>query len=415
MSHSGRPRELKAPRKTAVALAPVNARFPALIGMRANMAAVFGGLEVTIVGCGSVGERIAVHLARSGVAGLCLVDPKRVKPESILTHDCVPGVIGQNKAVRTGRLCLTIQPALRVRVCTSAIQDTPLAALAETGIVVLATDNLPAEVETGRRCMMLGKALANGALYGNTLTAVVRFFGNVDADGPCPACLYGPREWREHDTTTPHYSCDGSSHDTAKSELSVQPTRSLSHLCALTADLTVNQIIRHTLGLGQPVADTMIEYNGYTHGTLTVPLRRNPTCRCDHARYAVAHARRPLRHSVLGDLCRDAGVGAIAPDVVISLPGMEWIERAFCVCGATVSVRRFAVRGHSSVGRCRVCHNTLTRHPLHVQSTPPAESLGAALNQPLGRLGGGEAPYVVFRDTTRAWLVLPPRHHSQEP
>src|SRR5262245_5298459 len=47
-------------------------------------------LGVIVVGTGSVGRRVALHLARLQVGSLSLVDRGRFKPESLLTQPITP-------------------------------------------------------------------------------------------------------------------------------------------------------------------------------------------------------------------------------------------------------------------------------------------------------------------------------------
>lgn len=301
------------------------------------------------------GGRIACHLVRCGVRELTLIDPKKYRPESLLTNECDVHAVGRDKAVVTGKLCLRIRNDVNVGVGVCGIQDLPLAVLARMDIVVLATDNLPAERETGQRCMWLGKPLVHGALHGDTLTAVVRFFSNASRQGPCPACLYGPKEWLEHDSNARRHSCDGTLVDASVESTGTQPTRSLSYLWSLTADLVVNQIVRPAIGLGRPVADTMIEYNGYTHRTVITPLRVNTARRYEHLRYAVLESRKSLGECSVRELTGMATAAVDSPDLLFGVCGMEWIEQAICKCGLASYPKAFVRIGKSAVAVCQGC------------------------------------------------------------
>src|SRR5206468_9883032 len=103
-----------------------------------------------IIGTGSVGGRVAFHFCRLSLAELWLVDPKVFKPESVLTHDADPSDVGKSKALRTARLCQAINPAMRLFVFVGKVEDLPLDAFADVDLVIMATDNLAAEVEVGQ-------------------------------------------------------------------------------------------------------------------------------------------------------------------------------------------------------------------------------------------------------------------------
>lgn len=197
------------PTKRGQAARPdIAARLPAFIGRPADAKARLAALKIVICGVGSVGGRIAVHLARFCIAMLWLIDPKRYKPESVLTHDIEPRVVGKSKAITTARRCKEISPGTRVFAFDGEAAQLPLDAFADADLVVLATDNLAAEIEVGQRCVRLGKPLIQASVHGDTLTAQVRVFGNADGHGPCPACGFGAVEWRMLNEQV-RFSCDG--------------------------------------------------------------------------------------------------------------------------------------------------------------------------------------------------------------
>jgi len=187
---------------------PLAARLPKFIGGPADAAMKLMLLRVMIIGLGSVGGRIATHVARIGVAMLWLVDPKCFKSESLLTHEIEPRDVGKSKARTIARRCKAISPATRVFHFDGGVECLPLDAFADADLVVMATDNLAAEIEVGQRCLCLGKPLVQASVHGDTLTAQVRWFGNTDAQGPCPACGFGQTEWRMLDEQT-RFSCEG--------------------------------------------------------------------------------------------------------------------------------------------------------------------------------------------------------------
>jgi len=190
--------------------APVDptARLPKFVGGPADAMAKLQTLKIFVVGVGSVGGRIAIHLARLGVAMLWLLDPKRYKSESILTHDLEPRDVGKSKAWTTGGRCKAISPTTRIYAFSGRAEDLPMEAFADADFVVLATDNLAVEIEVGQRCVRLGKPLLQASVHGDTLTAQVRVFGNAEGHGPCPACGFGAVEWQMLNEQV-RFSCDG--------------------------------------------------------------------------------------------------------------------------------------------------------------------------------------------------------------
>ncbi|MFV2067593.1 MAG: ThiF family adenylyltransferase, partial [Pirellulales bacterium] len=93
----------------------VDQRFPRLIGLRESAGALFARRRVVVVGVGSVGRRIALHLARLGIEVLWLVDPDRYDDRvNLLVQEILATDLGHTKAGSTGKACKEISPATRV-------------------------------------------------------------------------------------------------------------------------------------------------------------------------------------------------------------------------------------------------------------------------------------------------------------
>ncbi len=85
------------------------------------------------------------------------------------------------------------------------------------------------------------------------------------------------------------------------------PTVSVASLCSLASNLASNQLLRHVLQLGTPVADTSLEYCGYTNRTVTSPLTLSQNCPCDHRRGVLLPSPKLLREVSLAELAAAAG------------------------------------------------------------------------------------------------------------
>jgi molybdopterin/thiamine biosynthesis adenylyltransferase len=355
--------------------------------------------------------RIAEHFARLQVAELWLVDPRCCKPESLLTHP-ISRVTRLPKARYTARVCKEINPATRVFYFAGSVEELPPDAFASAHLCIMATDNLAAEIEVGRRCVSLGKRLVQASLHGETLTAQVRVFGNADAEGPCPACAFGAIEWQQLAEQV-RYSCEASQAGVrSRLQMTSLPTRSTSHLCSLGADLAVNQSLRLALHLGEPVANTILEYCGFTNRIVTSRIERNPTCRCDHTRFEVVRAAMPLREYSLTKLLETFFEHEAAELITVTLGRWEWIEQARCRCADPVSVGRFVVAGRSSIGRCRRCMRTIRAQPFGTCQTITVALLGNAASVSLAKLGVRECPWILLRGAEKGILVQDPLRQS---
>ena len=375
---------------------PSSMRLPKFIGCQADASALLRTRRVVLIGCGSIGARVADSLARLAVKTLWLVDPKIFKPESLLTHFIDSSEIGQPKASSLGRRCKCLSPETGVWVFDGSIQQLRMDAFTDADLIVLASDNLTCEVEAGQRASQMACPLVQGAVHGESLTVAVRFFANAAGTGPCPYCLFGEAEIEalRNEVT---YSCEQQSGPVALLPGATLPTTSISSLCSLAADLVGLQILRHVLALGVPVADTILEHNGYTHRTTITPLRRNPLCPCDHQPWRLLTPPQPLTQCTAGELAAHAGAdpdngGAIAVD------GFVWVEASRCQCADACRVGRFFPAEQSDLGQCPKCLAPRVLSPFFTHRIVSLRTLGAAIDQTLGHLGAGAACAVLVRN-----------------
>jgi molybdopterin/thiamine biosynthesis adenylyltransferase len=383
------------------------ARLPGFIGGPLDAGDLLANLRVAFVGLGSLGGRLAVDLARLGPAAVWLCDHKLFKPESPITHDVGPDVIGQPKASTTGRRILAVSPRTRVSIHDGPVQTLPLDAFAEADVVVLASDNLLAEVHVAERCQRLRKPLLHVAVHGDSLTACVRVVGNASPAGPCLRCAFGlaEEEALNHETT---FSCEGGRAGLAQAGLVGQPTRSVAALCALAAALAGQQLIRWALKLGEPVEDTCLEYNGYRNATFLARLTRNPACAAEHMGWTVARAGRPLAGCTPRELANLAGLNGAADKTALAVDGFVFVESAACGCATPSPVGRFVEAGQTALGPCSACGAARQPAPFFTRQSVPLRLLGGASERPLAALGAGDAACVLVRAGGAAVLLRQP-------
>lgn len=386
--------------------APIAERLPALIGTQVDCAPIFRSFKVAVLGNGSVGGRIATHLARLQVQKLWLADPKAYSHTSSATHDCLPRLAGTGKSLHVGRLCRAIHPQTQVRVFAGRAQDLPLDALVDVDMAIMAPDNLAAEMAIGQRFMNLGKPLVHAAVHGESLTVQIRTYLNADGRGPCPACGYGASEWSQLAQQV-QYSCDGQhTGGSARLRAEAPVTRSFSYLCSTASDLALNQTAKLVLNLGTPVGDTLLEYCGYTNAMSVSPLTRNSNCPCHHCRYVVVRSEVTWRNATLEQLARAAGCTGDAQGLAFTVDQSSWVARGVCRCAEPPRVERFINPLATARPRCRRCSQPILPQPLHTYPEVPSAILGAAVALPLRSLGAGHARWVRIRGAQRSALVL---------
>ena len=146
-------------------------------------------------------------------------------------------------------------------------------AFVDSDLVVMATDNLQAEIATAQRCLYLRKPLLQASVHGETLVVQIRWFGDVaKGRGACPACSYSQAEL-SHAIAGTKFSCEGYRGARPEFEIETAPTVCVSAVCNLAADMAMTQVLRFALGLGQPTDDFCLEYCGFTHRTVLGRLR----------------------------------------------------------------------------------------------------------------------------------------------
>lgn len=382
---------------------PAAARLPHLVRSPLDVTTRLAALRVAVIGAGgSVGQRASEHLARLQVAHLLLIDPKILKRESALTHTTGPETTGRASAWVTGRRCKRLSPATAVAVFVGPVQALPLDALLDMDVVVVTTDNPAAEMEAGQRCLHLGLPLIQAALQPEMLVVQVRC---LSGRGACLACGFGPADY-EMMRRQVRFSCEGyAAAGPAPMTVTGPPTRSFSYLCGLAADLALNQLLRLVLALGRTVEDTVLEFCGYTNRSVVSSLVASPACRCDHARYEIVRAAKPLAASSLADLARTVGCAESDSPITFRVGEHPWVARGACACDAEVPVERFVDEAAARPATCARCQSPIQPLPFHTFRDVPPAVLGAAFGRPLRRLGAGRARFVIVRAGDRAVLV----------
>lgn len=138
--------------------------------------AVLKSKRVGLVGCGSLGSKVAAALARIGIGHLVLVDDDILRPENLVRNELDWTAVGEHKAAALARRLRLINPAITVDVWrlrlggqeSAAGLDAALAALGSCDLVVEATADdaafnlLAAVATTEARPMVWAEVFAGG-------------------------------------------------------------------------------------------------------------------------------------------------------------------------------------------------------------------------------------------------------------
>lgn len=387
------PRPLRVPAPPAPqgwSFAPAGERLPAVVGAARDGAERIGRLSLVICGCGSIGGVLAETLARLGVARLLLVDPGYFKPQSLLTHAALPADVGRSKAQVVGERCAAISPRTQVQVFAGPLQSLRDADLIGADELVLATDNVLAEVVLGRRALHLGVPLSQASVDGATLCAQVRHWPNAPGgQGPCPACGFGAHEWSALDQGT-RFSCEGGDESIERPSGGAQPTRSFAALCGLAAQLLALALVRRALSPHAQRQAELLEHAGLIDRTTVTGLRRNARCRVEHDVPARASLLAPLAGHSCAQLAELLGLECGEP-WSLALDGRAFAARTHCGCTEASNPGPAFVPAQGAGDPCEQCALPREPQPFERRPAAPSRLLSTHMHRTLAELGGADA------------------------
>lgn len=108
--------------------------------------------HVIVVGCGSIGSRVAEHLVLAGVSKITLVDNDKFSPDNLGRHILGKGSVSKSKVEELATLLIERMPGVQIEAKMTSVQ-TMLAKeeLASADAIVLATGNSTLERSIVRR------------------------------------------------------------------------------------------------------------------------------------------------------------------------------------------------------------------------------------------------------------------------
>jgi molybdopterin/thiamine biosynthesis adenylyltransferase len=355
---------------------PPSGSLPALRGWESgwqNLAAK----SVMMCGLGAVGGVAFELLARLGVGDLMGVDPGRYEELSWTTQPMSATDAGRLKALVQGERAHAANPQVRVRTAVGLAQELPLRRLSRADVLVTAGDNLELLVWAGVKAAALGKPLLQGAVHGETWTAIVRGFDLRQPNSACPACILGERDWsRLHSRA----GCDPAS----VLATSLEPTRTLPTVCGTAGHLLATEALKWLVAPDeQSLRGKELTFCLRTHRVWRTDLPRSTTCRCPHERWRVEDLEIGSKEITLALLARRSGQQIRELQVRAEMP---WIRFSLCeACGRQVPARRFARPG-AAAGHC-CCGAVMIAGSVGMCSVMPSEDLLACQDTPLDALG----------------------------
>ena len=212
--------------------------------------------HVAVVGCGGLGNFVAVELAASGVGHLHLVDYDRVSESNL--HRQVffrTADVGQLKAEVLADHIRQISPFVETSLGLDPLTKKNISEqLAEYDLVVDCTDSLPTKYLLNDFCVLTDKALVYGSLYKH--------------DGYVSSFNLPEGDQRSANLR------DAFAHPPENSIPNCSEVGTLNPIVGLIGSLQSGEVIKILTGLGVPLANRMLIYNSMQNRQFSMSLNR---------------------------------------------------------------------------------------------------------------------------------------------
>jgi hypothetical protein len=285
--------------------------------------------SLAVAGLGNIGLNLANFLPRlPGIDSIVLADPDVFTPGNVSGQLVSPRELGRAKVDVAAARIAAVNPSLRVDAFQCRLEHVPRALLG--GCVLLTC------LDT-RLARAHASTIADGGLFR------VSVMGPALAEAACLCC-----GWSDWNRLAQEFSCAGSE--------AGAPTAAPAYLGAAAAALAAHLLDRYLGGDLVPAADVAshtLSLNA--HRAWITKIRRGVGCRCGHQRWTIGRLGRSAAECQLGSL---AGEGALA------LPGMPFVRRLRCVCGARREMLRVAARVSAASVQCDACGRPMSFGPI---------------------------------------------------
>lgn len=213
--------------------------------------------KVLVVGCGGLGSPIAVYLASSGIGQLHLIDFDKIDVTNL--HRQVFYALDDVGDYKSQVLANFIQrraPFTEVNFSTEPItKSNVIELITNYDIIVDGTDSLPTKYLLNDACILKGKPLVYGSLY--KFDGYVSTFNLQQEDGSFSSNLRDA--FPDMNTDVPNCEEAGT----------------LNAIVGMIAIAQVNEVLKIVTGVGKPLANELLIYNGLQNSQLKMKLKTN--------------------------------------------------------------------------------------------------------------------------------------------
>jgi adenylyltransferase/sulfurtransferase len=210
--------------------------------------------RVAVIGCGGLGNFVAVQLAASGIGHLHLVDYDRVSESNL--HRQVffrTSDVGQLKAEILANHIEQISPFVKTSLGLEPITKKNISQqLADFDLIVDCTDSLPTKYLLNDFCVLVDKTLVYGSLYKH--------------DGYVSSFNLPLEQGRSSNLR------DAFAHPPENNIPNCSEVGTLNPIVGLIGSLQSNEVIKILTGLGEPLADKILIYNSMQNRRFSMSL-----------------------------------------------------------------------------------------------------------------------------------------------
>lgn len=213
--------------------------------------------SVLIIGAGGLGSPVALYLAAAGVGRLGLIDRDVVEPSDLhrqILH--ATSDVGQPKTEAARTRLTTLNPDVHLETMQENLNAVNVKQILATyDVVVDGSDNFTTRYLVNDACVLLGKPLVHGGVVhvrGHVMTILPRqtacfrcVFPEPPAPGAIPSC---------------------------------QDAGVVGAVAGVLGSLMAHEALKLLLGLGEPLTNRLLVFDGTTSRCREVTVRRNTAC-----------------------------------------------------------------------------------------------------------------------------------------
>lgn len=207
--------------------------------------------QVTVIGAGGLGSAVLTYLTCAGVGTIRIIDSDVVSETNLnrqFLHETAN--VGKLKVQSAKENLMRLNPEVTLILCSEKLdKSNAQRLLSGSAVVIDCVDNIGTRVAAAEACISLDIPLVEGGIHG--------FYGYAMTIGRESACL----------------SCLG--YDTAAKKEAIP---ALGATAGVIGSLQASECIKLILGVGEPLFDRMLHYDGLTCTFDIVDVNKSDDC-----------------------------------------------------------------------------------------------------------------------------------------